>query len=173
MWSTCYSCWSRNITTAYIFTHILNKLIILNHWFIVTWKLTYSKMFSSLALCFKNWVPITYNTKDTIWGELFPNPAIFIFKIFRKTVLINFLFKFVLGTKLYTSFNISWACCLPTNLNFLQIIFLELCSSEIWKLFQNPAIWIFQIFQNPSILLIHYFQKKPTELVYQQIIYIL
>ena len=36
------------------------------------------------------------------------------------------------------------------KLDFFKIVFLELCSVEISKLFQNPAI-----------LLIHYIQKNP------------
>ena len=57
-------------------------------------------------------------------------------------------------------FTISLGWLFTTKFGFFLIIFSELHSIEIWKLFQKLAISIFKLFQNPAILLIHYFQNN-------------
>ena len=84
-----------------------------------------------------------------------------IFQCLRKTVLIDLIiFKFVLGNKVMSSLHYLLGWLFTKKLGFLQITFLELCSTKISKLFQNTAIWLIINFQDQQIRFI--LHKQPT-----------
>ena len=68
-------------------------------------------------------------------------------------VLFNFiLFRFVLGNKIIMRLTVSPGTIVDKKIWIFSDNFLEL---------YKPAICIFKLFQNPAIFLIHYFQKNP------------
>ena len=110
-----------------------------------TWDKSKKSKYGMPIMHFRLWM-FSSNKQDM--RRTSPKPCYFNFFIFQKRVLINFiLFKFVLGYKIICV--LQWANCLK-KFGFYQFVFLKLCSIEIFKLLQNPAI-----------LLIHYFQKNP------------
>ena len=66
--------------------------------------------------------------------ELFQNPAILIFLIFRNTVLIDFIiFNFLFENKIVCILQFILGGLFTTKFGSLKIIFLELLSFEILK----------------------------------------
>ena len=110
-----------------------------------------------------------YGTFLNYWGVLFQN-SVFSCLNFSETVLTNFIL-YKIWEQIYVLLAASPWQIVYKKWIFAENIFLVTFNQNL-KAFPNPCYFIFKLFQNPAILLIHKFSKEPTELVYQQIIFV-